>query len=185
MVVPFLARRGTIPGNRLNLWSELRTCCVVEGDSAALQVSQVAVAQEDDLIGVLKDGDRIGGKELLPFADTNRKRRLAASRNDPTWLAAVHHHERPLTVQAREDGRNRKANVALVGVFNQVGDHFGVHVGGEGVSLRFQLPLQFGVVLNDPVVDDGDLAVLIHVGMGVQVGWRTMGGPPRVGDTSD
>jgi len=42
VVVPFLARRGTIPGNRFNLWGELRTCGVVEGDSATLQVGKVA-----------------------------------------------------------------------------------------------------------------------------------------------
>ena len=141
MVIPFLARRGAIPGNRFNLWGELRTCGVVEGDSATLQVGKVAVAQEDDLVGVLKDGDGVGGEELLPFADTNRKRRLATSRNDSTWLAAVHHHERPLPVQAWKDGRNRKANVALVGIFDQVGNHLGVDIARKGVALGCELPL--------------------------------------------
>ena len=141
MVVAFLACRGAIPGNRLNLWSELHTSYVVEGDSTALQVSQVAVAQEDDLIGVLKDGDRIGGQELLPFTEPYGKRRFTTCGDDPTWLAAVHHHERPLSVQAREDGRNRKANITLVGVFDQVGDHLSVNVARKGVPLRCQFPL--------------------------------------------
>ena len=185
MVVPLLARRGTIPGNRLNLWGELRTSSVVEGDSASLKVGKVAIAQEDDLVGVLKDGDGVGGEELLSFADTNDKRRFTTCSDDSTWLGAMHHHECPLPVQPRQNSGNREANVALVGIFNQVGDHLGVDVARKGVPLPCQLTLQFGVVLNDPVVNDGDLTVLIHVGMGVQVGWRTMGGPPRVGDPSD
>ena len=97
----------------------------------------------------------------------------------------MHHHECPLPVQPRQNSGNREANVALVGIFNQVGDHLGVNVARKGVPLPCQLTLQFGVVLDDPVVDDGDLAVLIHVGVSVQVGWRTMGGPSCVGDPSD
>ena len=134
---------------------------------------------------MLQHGDRIGGEELLPLTDANGKRRLAAGGNDATWFAAVHHHERPLPAQLREDGRHREANIALVGVFDQVGDHLGVDVARKGVPLPRQFPLQLGVVLNDPVVNDGDLAVLIHVGVGVQVSWRTMGGPTRVGDPGD
>jgi hypothetical protein len=53
----------------------------------------------------------------------------------------MHHHERPLPVQAWKDGRNRKANVALVGIFDEVRDYFSVNVAGEGVPFRCQFPL--------------------------------------------
>ena len=141
MVVPLFTCRSTIPRNRFNLWRELRTCFVVEVDSAALQVGKVAVAQEDDLVRVLKDGDGVGGEELLPFAEPDGKRRFTTGSNDSTWFAAMHHHERPLPVQAWKDGRNRKANVALVGIFDEVRDYFSVNVAGEGVPFRCQFPL--------------------------------------------
>ena len=185
MVVPLFTCSGTIPADRFNLWSELRPSAVVEGDSASLKVGKIAVAQEDDLVRVLENGNRIGGEELLPFAEPYGKRRFTTCSDDAAWLGAMHHHECPLPVQPRQNSGNREANVALVGIFNQVGDHLGVDVARKGVPLPCQLTLQFGVVLNDPVVNDGDLTVLIHVGMGVQVGWRTMGGPPRVRDTGN
>ena len=90
---------------------------------------------------MLKDGDGIGCEELLPFANTNDKRRFSAGGNDAARLAAVHHDERPLPMQPREDGRNRKPNVALVGIFDQVGDHLGVDLARKGVALRRQFSL--------------------------------------------
>ena len=62
-----------------------------------------------------------------------------------------------------------------------VDHHFGVGLGGEAVAGAFQLPAHGLVVLDDAVVDDGDL-VAGDVGMGVFVGRAAVGGPAGVGD---
>jgi hypothetical protein len=62
-----------------------------------------------------------------------------------------------------------------------VGDDFGVGFGGEGVTGGAQLLAQFGVVLDDAVVDDRH-ALAAHVGMGVALGGDAVGGPAGVGD---
>ena len=45
-----------------------------------------------------------------------------------------------------------------------------------------ELPLEGGVVLDDAVVDDGDLAVAADVRMGIAVVGRAVRGPARVAD---
>ena len=56
-----------------------------------------------------------------------------------------------------------------------------------GVGLRFedmagvdQPPFQFQVILDDPVVDDGDALLTVDMGMGVLVGWTAVGCPAGV-----
>ncbi len=70
-----------------------------------------------------------------------------------------------------------------IGALEQMGDHFGVGLGGEGVPFRFQLGPQGEVVLHDPVEHDGEAPGAVGVGVGVLVRGATVGGPARVGDT--
>jgi hypothetical protein len=58
---------------------------------------------------------------------------------------------------------------------------------GVGFGLQFDAQLrqfltQFGEVLDDPVVDDRHRAIRRNVGVGVAVGWATVGRPARVTD---
>ena len=65
---------------------------------------------------------------------------------------------------------------------DQMREHFGVGAGLELVPGLEQALLELIVVLDDAVVNDGDLAGLVEVRMGVFVGRRAVGGPARVGD---
>src|SRR5262245_61769338 len=58
---------------------------------------------------------------------------------------------------------------------DQLGDDLGVGLALEGDALRFELPLECGVILDDPIVDDGHLSLAADVGMGIAV----IGGPMR------
>src|SRR5690606_5644957 len=48
--------------------------------------------------------------------------------------------------------------------------------------VRLQLAAQVGGVVDDAVVDDGDLALGVQVGVGVDVGRGAVSGPAGVGD---
>src|SRR5437588_4101517 len=50
------------------------------------------------------------------------------------------------------------------------------------MSFRLELGLQLGEVLDDPVVDNEDLAVAVGVRVGVDVGRLAVGGPACVAD---
>ena len=59
-------------------------------------------------------------------------------------------------------------------------DDLGVGFGLEEVVVAFQFRLQVLIVLDDAVMDDGDLAG--RMGMGVVLGRAAMGGPAGVAD---
>jgi hypothetical protein len=58
----------------------------------------------------------------------------------------------------------------------------GVGVAGELHARGFQFRAQRRVVLDDPVVDDGDLSGSVAVGVRVAVGGAAVGGPARVAE---
>ena len=65
---------------------------------------------------------------------------------------------------------------------DQVHGDLGVGVAGELDAGGFQLGAQRGEVLDDAVVDDGDLAGGVAVRVGVAVGGAAVGGPAGVAD---
>jgi hypothetical protein len=64
-----------------------------------------------------------------------------------------------------------------------VHSNLGVGVAAELLAGGLELTAQRGVVLDDAVVDDGDLAVGIAVRMGIAVGGPAVGGPAGVTET--
>src|SRR6266700_3550093 len=64
-----------------------------------------------------------------------------------------------------------------VGVFDEMGKHLGIGFGAKGMPFIGQLLAQFGVVFDDAVVDNGENAGTIGMGMGVGVVRPTMRGP--------
>ena len=72
--------------------------------------------------------------------------------------------------------------VALVVQVQQVDDDLGVGLALELEALGLQLLPQGGIVLDDAVVDDGELVVVAHMGVSVCIGGFTMGGPAGVTD---
>ena len=67
-------------------------------------------------------------------------------------------------------------------MMNAVSNHFGIGLGGEDVTQAFQIGAQCLVILDDPVVDDGD-AVAGHVRMRISRGRHAVSGPSGVGDS--
>ena len=70
----------------------------------------------------------------------------------------------------------------VVGAGQQHGGHLGVRLGHEGLALGLQLALDLAEVLDDAVVDHGELAAVHHVGVRVDVRGAAVGGPPGVPD---
>ena len=71
---------------------------------------------------------------------------------------------------------------AVKSAADKMGKHLGVCLGLELVPLRLHLGAQGGVVFDDPVVDEGQLAGAIEVGVGILPGDLPMGGPTGVAD---
>ena len=74
------------------------------------------------------------------------------------------------------------AGLALVIVANQMGQHLGVGGGVKGVAGLEEPFLETVAILNHAVVDEGDGAGLVQVGVGILIGGRAVGGPAGMAD---
>ena len=74
------------------------------------------------------------------------------------------------------------AAALLIVDLQQLGHHLAVGLRGEFHPLAQQVFLDLLVVLDDAVVDQGHLAALAHMGMGVDVVGLAVGGPAGVAD---
>ena len=81
-------------------------------------------------------------------------------------------------------GENRLL-ISLLGqsavfLLEEVRQHFCVSLGDELVPAAQQLLPQFGVILDDAIVNDNDPPLTVSMGMGVDLVWQTMSGPSGV-----
>ena len=118
---------------------------------------RAAAAGADDQIGMigLNDGDAVGADHIFQCAPDGFGKSGAVG------------------------GRVFGADLFVV-LAHEVGEDFGVGLGSEGVAFGDQLFLELLVILNDAVVDKGDLAGLIEMRMGIRVRGRPMRGPAGV-----
>ena len=79
--------------------------------------------------------------------------------------------------ERRADGLGE---IALVGLLDEVGQRLGVGLGGQAMAAFLEPVAELAEVLDDPVVDDRDVARAVLVGMGVQVVRTAVGRPARV-----
>ena len=132
--------------------------------------------------GVGEEGGDRRGEEGLALAEAGDQRALLAGAEQATGLAGVHGDEGVVAAQLGVGGAGGDGEVAVVVAGDQVGDDLGVGLGGELLPLGLQPLAQLGVVLDDPVEDDVDLARAVVVGMGVLLGDAAVGRPAGVGD---
>ena len=81
----------------------------------------------------------------------------------------------------RRVSRDGVGEVALVRLLDEVGERLGVGLGRQAMAARLETVAQLAEVLDDPVVDDRDVARAVLVGMGVEVVRAAVGRPARVG----
>ena len=74
--------------------------------------------------------------------------------------------------------------VALVAIPDEVGEDFGVGLGVEVMAFPFEPGAERAVVFDDAVVDERDVAGLVEMRVGVDLGRRAVGGPAGVGNAS-
>ena len=134
---------------------------------------------------MLDERGDIGADEHLAVADAEHQRRRAAGGDDRARLVGVGEHQREVALQPAQHGQHRGDEVAggvavLVLPGDQVHGDLGVGVAGELHAGGLQLVAQVGEVLDDAVVDDGDLAGGVAVRVGVAVGGPAVGGPAGV-----
>ena len=151
----------------------------------AVELGNIAIFQVDHVAGNLQQGRGVGGGVVAAVRDAEQQRRAFAGDNDPAGLAVVDDCDGVGADQlpAGDLHRLEEVGFSFEAGLDQVSDAFGVGVGGEDVAAGTQVGAQAFVVFDDAVVDDGDRAGDMRVG--VAFAGYAMGGPAGVGDAGD
>ena len=103
--------------------------------------------------------------------------------DDALGLTLVDDRQRIGTVGALQGRTHGGREIAVVGLLHEMGDGLGVGLGVERMAGCLQLGTQLDEVLDDAVVDDGQLTGAVHVGVGVEVVGPTVRGPACMAQT--
>lgn len=160
---------------------------VADGVAVGGDHDGLILAEFDGVAGVLDERRDVGADEHLPVADAEHQRRRAARRDDRARFVGVGEDQREVPLQPTQHGQHRGREIArgvAVAVLapDQVDGDLGVGVAGELDALGLEFTAQRGVVLDDPVVDDDDLAVGIPVRVRVAVGGSAVRRPSGVAE---
>ena len=124
-------------------------------------------------------------RKATPSLQPEDEGRRAAGRHDGVGLVGRHHGDgerAPQPAAARRGPPRPARGPAGHLLLDQVGQHLGVGGRGQGVPGGHELGPQLGVVLDDPVVDQGQAAGAVDVGVGVLGRRAAVGGPAGVAD---
>ncbi len=142
----------------------------------------LALAQDQDLLGVRDDCRDVGGDEVLAVADPDHQRRVEPGADQKLGIVEAEHGQRVGAVDPAQGLADSQEEVAAVVLLDQVGHDLGVGLRGELVALALEFGLQLGEVLDDSVVHDRDAAPAVGVRMRVDDRRLAVGCPPGVPD---
>ena len=158
---------------------------VGDRDAVGRDRDDLVLADRERVAGVLDERGDIRAEEVLALAEPDHERRVAAGADDESGLVLVHREQREGAVEALHDRAERGDEVAAVRPVLAAEQHrgdLGVGLAAERVALGEQLGLDLGEVLDDAVVDDGELVVVGQVRVGVGVGGAAVRRPAGVAD---
>ena len=145
----------------------------------------LVLTDRERVAGVLDEGGDVGAEEVLALAQPDHERRVAAGADDEAGVVLVHREQGERALEAADDGAERGVEVAAGGLVlaaEQDRGGLGVGLAAERVAVGEQLGLDLGEVLDDAVVDDGELVVVGEVRVRVGVGRAAVGRPAGVAD---
>ena len=140
----------------------------LQGDPCGAHESHLTVAQDQDLACLPEKRRDVRGHEPLPLPAPDDERRAAAAHRNQrlgeVFGDADDREGSPKIVRGTPHGGRKSLPLVL---FNEVRDHLRVGPRAEVVPLGAESPAQIAVILDDPVVHDGDAAGAVEVRMGV------------------
>ena len=161
----------------------LGTVQVQDSDAITGHVGEIAFLQDDHVLGVLQDGRHVTGQEPLAVAQPHDQRHVHAGTHDSLRMIVVHDPDGVRATYLPQREAHRFDEVTVVARLDEVGQHLGIGLGNERVAVRAQPVLELHVVLDDPVVDQRQLAGAVRVWVGVGVVRTAVRRPAGVRDT--
>ena len=145
----------------------------------------VTVFQIHHLIGIFHNRTGIRADEELTVADTHHQRALLTGSHDLIGITLVEHGDGVGTnhlIECHLNGLQQRQVLFHHHIFYQLYQHLGVGIADKLHTLGPQFLLDIGIVLDDAVVDDGQIVRLRVMGMGISRRRLTMRSPAGMGD---
>ena len=158
---------------------------IIHGYAIRRQHGHLAVLHISDIPGMADDRSDIGGDEALPLAEAQQKRRVLAHGNEPVRCVGGHDAQSVGTLHGVDhppDGLHHVSTLFIV-VVQKLHHHLGVGLGTKLIALVQELAFQLRKVLDNTVVNNGEIFRHGIVGMGIERRRLSMSGPTRVGYT--
>ena len=176
-----------IPFNGLFLFLDLISVQVVEVDVTFLYTGHLHVSDIIYVSGVFQDSRHIGGDVGGSLLHTQDHRAVLTCHIDFPRIVPEHNSQRVGAADADHgvvDGIYRCAQIFFVIIVYQLDCYLCVCRGIELIALANKLILQLLVVLDDSVVDSYYIAIITHMGMGVDLRGFSVGGPSGMSDST-
>ena len=178
------ARRGGVPVDMEDLGRDRGTLGIDKLDGAiGAHAADLAVCQHDHVMRHAEEHREVRGARAAAFRARKHQRRSLARDDNLARELGAYDGERVGALDLRDRLLHSGHEVALVGCLDKVDDHLGVGVARKTMSLAHEALAKLGVVFDDAVVHDGEVARAVAEGMGVALGRNAVRGPTRMGDT--
>ena len=182
LVAALLGLRGR-PVDRLGGAAHRRAGDRRDLGPAARQRGHLAVVQEDDLARVRQHRGDVARAEHLALAQADDQRAVGLGDDDLVGRVGADYRDGVRAADLTEraaDGVDEAGGSGAERFVDEVRDDLGVRIAAEAHALGLELAAQGHVVLDDPVVDDGDLAG--DVGVRIGLARTPVRRPARVAD---
>ena len=182
--VAALLRRGHVPVHQTVGLLHRQQLVVKHVHAVGGEDGDLSVVHVHHIPGVLDDGRHVGGDEVAVLAVADDEGAVLPGGDESVGIVRADDAEGvgPLDPpQAAAHGLQHVVAFVVVEL-QQLGHHLRVRVGGEVDALAHEVLLDFQIVFDDAVVDEGDPPVLADVGVGVDVIGLPVGGPAGMPD---
>ena len=135
---------------------------------AALDDSNITVFEIHHLIGILHNRTGVGTDKELVLTDTHHQRTLFAGSHNLIGIPLVEHSDGVGTnhlIERHLNGLQQRKVLLHHHILNELHQHLGIRIALELHVLGLQFLFDIGIVLDDAIVDDGQIMRLRIVGM--------------------
>ena len=141
----------------------------------------------DHVPGMLENGGYVRSDKIPLRAESQDQRAVLPGGDQGVGVIGADDAERISPFNPPQAPSHSLHHIAafLIMVFQELGHDFGIGVGGKRNAVFHQLFFDFQIVFNNPIMNQGDLAVFAHMGMGVCVVGFSVGSPAGVSNAQD
>ena len=184
MLIAAFFCRFNIPDDARRLFFHRFSGRVKNLDPPRVEMCKFPFVQVDYIFGMGNQCGNIGGKIVFSNTDAQNQRTCFAHRIQFTGMLGAYNSQRIRTFQPRDRFHNSSFEISFVIPVKQMHDDFRIRLAFENKACVFQFLPKYGIIFDDPIMYNGEPAVIAHMRMGVNIAGCAVRGPTGMPDPS-